>query len=78
MNDELSAKSNPLEVTEEKKAEIKANLLKEWDSAADRATLANSVMEGYIFGKYAKSEHYSIDVFTQIIAEIDSEKTITE
>ena len=74
--DELKPTSSPLEVTEEKRKEIKEVLLKEWDSADNRHALANSVMEGYIFGKYAQSEHYPIELFNEIIAEIDAEKVI--
>jgi len=73
MNDVNAVASEPLEKTEDKRAEIKANLLKEWDEATDRRALANSVMEGYIFGKYANNEHYPIDYFVEIIAEIDAE-----
>uniref|UniRef100_A0A6M3K8G3 Uncharacterized protein n=1 Tax=viral metagenome TaxID=1070528 RepID=A0A6M3K8G3_9ZZZZ len=76
--EELKTISNPLEITEEKRAEMKANILKEWDTATDRATLAESVMEGYIFGKYAENEHYPIDLFAEIIAEIDAENAPKE
>lgn len=78
MDDLSKPTSQPLEMTEEKRKEIKEILIKEWDNYSDRPTLANAVMEGYIFGKYAQSEHYPIDLFTQIIAEIDAEKTPNE
>jgi len=76
--EELKTVSTPLEVTEAKRKEIKDILLKEWDVAIDRTTLATETMEGFIFGKYATSEHYPIDLFTEIIAEIDLEKNPEE
>jgi len=76
--EELKTVSTPLEVTEAKRKEIKDILLAEWDIATDRLILANEVMKGYIFGKYAANEHYPIDLFTSIIAEIDAEKSPKE
>jgi hypothetical protein len=60
---------------QEKRDEIKAILLKEWDSYPDKTKLANMVIEGYIFGKYAHSEHYLIEDILPIVQEIEKEKT---
>lgn len=57
------------EATKEKATKI---ILAEWDNFKDKTELANKVMLGFIFGDYAKSEHYNIDEYWMIIQEIEN------
>ena len=62
-------------MTDEKRNEIKDILLKEWDNYTDKTKIINMVIDGYIFGKYAHSEHYLIEDIMPIVQEIEKEKT---
>lgn len=59
-----------------KREEIRGLLLQEWDNYPDKIALANKVMNGYIFGQYAHSEHYTVQEILSIVNEIEKEKTI--
>jgi hypothetical protein len=61
-------------MTKGKVKSMKDIIIKEWDNYADKYELANMVMEGFIFGKYATSEHYPIDDIVAICKEVDAEK----
>lgn len=59
---------------ENKKIKVKEILLAEWEKYSDKNELADVVMKGFIFGTYGQDEHYLIDEFKAIIAEIELEK----
>jgi len=57
-----------------KKLQIKEIMLKEWDNYPNKTDLCKMIEEGFIFGKYAENEHYSIDEISAIADEIELEK----
>lgn len=59
---------------ENKRLEIKNILLAEWDNYTNKVELCKMVEEGFIFGKYANNEHFSIDEIVAIADEIELEK----
>lgn len=65
-------------MTDEKKLQIKEVLLAEWDNFQYKNELAAMVVNGFIFGKYAENEHYSIDEVYAIVQEIELEKNPPE
>jgi hypothetical protein len=60
-------------MNEEKKLQIRGIVEQEYDNHPDQAELAKSIMEGFIWGKYAKNEHYNIDDIIAIIHEFELE-----
>jgi len=74
MDDLNLVASEPLEKTAAVRADIKDKLVKGWDAAKNRHELANETMLSYIFGPNGENEHYPIDYFVEIIAEIDADK----
>jgi hypothetical protein len=63
-----------IEITAEKIAEIKANIVLEWDNVYTKEELVTKIEMGYIFGKYAQSEHYSKEFISGLVDEVDLEK----
>jgi len=57
---------------ESKKLEIKNIIDSRWEE--DKVELCKDIELGYIFGKYAHNEHYSIDEIVNIWDEIYLEK----
>lgn len=60
-------------VPEEKIIEILAHINREWDTFYTAEELAAHIENGYIFGPYGISEHYSRD-FIMGLKEVDLEK----
>jgi len=61
--------------------QIKSIILKEWDNyqkpilgESGLTVLARDIVNGFIFGKYGKNEHYNIDEIVGIIDEVRVEK----
>ena len=64
------------EIAAKEKAErdkVKAKILELWDTS-DKATLAADLEFGYVFGKYANSEHRLVSYYQSIIDETMLEK----
>jgi len=55
-----------------KKLEIKNLIDSRWEE--DKVELCSDIMTGYIFGKYAENEHYSIDEINAVWDELYAEK----
>jgi hypothetical protein len=57
-----------------KKLEIKAVVVTEFDNYPTKIDLGREIESGFIFGKYANNEHYSITELLDIILEVEQEK----
>ena len=55
-------------------AEIKSNIESLWDIKDTKEDIVIEIEQGYIFGKYANSEHYSREFILQLVDEIYLEK----
>ena len=61
-------KSSPLDF-EKVKEDMKKHIEEEWDNYDTKESLATAIMEGYIFGKYAKNEHYQLEDIRKLVDE---------
>jgi hypothetical protein len=67
--DENKPTSTPLDF-EKVKEDMRKHIEEEWDNFDDRTSLATAIMEGYIFGKYAESQHYNLSDVRALVDEV--------
>lgn len=66
-------------MNELKRQEIKNLMLTLWDSYESKADLAGHIIDGYIWGTYANSQHFSWDeIYHGLVAEILADKELAK
>lgn len=74
MKTQIAAPEPIVITTDEKRAEIKALVILNWDEFYTKEELTEDVELGYIFGKYASNQHFSKEWIMDIINEVELEK----
>ena len=69
---EIIIEQAPIEISPEKRQEIKNNIILMYNEFYTLDELIENIEMGYIFGKYGKSEHYSKDLIKELITEYET------
>lgn len=67
-------KQEVLPVSKEKTVEILATINAHWEDFYTAEELGSFIENGYVFGPFGTSDHYSIDFIMGLIKEVDLEK----